>query len=532
MASWPLWAGGTAVSISDRSWWHPSWWLAAAAAAHHADGLWQLHKTLAWADQSSEPGAVAVTASAVRFHVVLPVLREQEHIVGALDWFVLLLSGFPGSTLTVVTTAWEEREREHLIGSLTGLRAAQITGKRFPQLTDVEITELAKVARGSVAGVLARQGAVRVLRGTPLTSEIVERELTALRDAAVPVRHVHFDGLGRKAAQVNGAVEQIDVAGDGDYITIYDVDSRPDALLLGRTAAFIYQRLHTDGRWPSVIQQSARFATQGVADQWWDRSLCRGAARLQTLWTLRREIPALRRYGASTRRPSQGLVVDTLRRGLAHAVGHGLLVRVDTFRAVGGLPTFTVLDDVPFGYRLTVEGVPVDSLPYTYVVAAPEQVPELISQSSRWFQNYLDYPSCFTQWRAVGDGGHRHLAALTVAASRGCAWVLATPVTAVCLGLALSRRTAPVLRATAGAALWLGVIAPVRMLGKADTGRPLGAAETVRQCGETLVAYLIRSVGPALAIGQWAVRGTRQTVLSPKSNRRAGAPAPAGRNAS
>lgn len=506
---------------SDRPWWRsPAWWVAAAAVTHQADGLRQLRRTLAWVDQPTAPGSPALTEAAVRFHVVLPVLREQEHIADALHWFVALLSGFPGSTLTVVTTAREELEREHLIGSLTGLRAAHITGQRFPQLTETEIAELTREAGASV---LPQQSAMRVLRARASTPEVVESELTAYRGAEIAVRHVHYEGEGRKAAQVNAAVEQIAPAGEGDYLAVYDVDSRPSELLLARTAAFIGQRVQAEGRWPAVIQQSARFATQGTADGWWDRSVCRGAARLQTLWTLRREIPAFRRYGASTRRPSQGPVVDTLRQGLAQTVGHGLLVRVDTFRMVGGLPTFTVLDDLPFGYRLTIEGIAVDSLPYTYTVAAPEQVEELIAQGGRWFQNYLDYPACYTHWKAEGKGAHRHLAAQAVGAFRGSTWALATPVTAVCLGLALSPRVAPAVRVTAAASLWLGVVAPVRLLGRAESGRALGATETVRHCGETLAAYLLKSAGPALAIGQWAARGSRRTALSPKSNRRSAA---------
>jgi hypothetical protein len=513
-------------AVVDRSWWRrAAWWLAAGAVARHANGLWQLRRTLAWVDQPSGPATMAEAGAGPRFHIVLPVLREQDHIADALDWFVPLLGSVPGSTLTVVSSAREERERDHLIDALTGLRASEITGQRFSQLTAGEITELRILAEDRDG--LPRQLAGRVLRSTPLTSEVVEQELLARRDATTSVRHVHYRGTGRKAAQVNAAVEQIKDTGEGDYVAVYDVDSRPDSLLLERTAVFIGQRLHTDGRWPRVLQQSARFATQGISGRCWERSLCRGAARVQTLWTLRREIPALRRYAAAARRPSQGRVVDTLRRGLAQTVGHGLLVRVDTFRKVGGLPTFTVLDDIPFGYRITLDGIPVDSVPYTYVVAAPEQLSELLAQGSRWFQNYLDYPVCFAQWRNLGDGGLGHLAALTVAAYRGATWLFATPVTAACVWLALSPRAIPVVRATAFAALWLGVVGPVRVLGEADTGAPPGYAETVRECGETLAAYLLRSAGPALAIGQWALRGTRQTALSPKTNRRAGVSGPA-----
>ncbi len=37
---------------------------------------------------------------------------------------------------------------------------------------------------------------------------------------------------------------------------------------------------------------------------------------------------------------------------------------------------------------------------------------------------------------------------------------------------------------------------------------------------ETLAGLLLKSVGPLTALGRWAVTGTRQTALAPKSNRR------------
>jgi hypothetical protein len=65
-----------------------------------------------------------------------------------------------------------------------------------------------------------------------------------------------------------------------------------------------------------VIRQSARFTTTGAATRGWERALCRGSARVQTLWTLRRELPSLRRYHRATRCPTGRPALDAARRGV------------------------------------------------------------------------------------------------------------------------------------------------------------------------------------------------------------------------
>ncbi|MFD8786642.1 hypothetical protein [Kitasatospora sp. NPDC059599] len=497
-------------------WRSPTWWIAAAVAARNVNGLRQVRRTLAWADRPAPAGNRRAVEPMV-LHVIVPVLREQQQIAAALAWFVPLLRDLPGSTLTLVTTAREETERHHLAARLAGATAADLTVERFPQLTGDELTALGEALTGTGEGSLTGALAAEVLSGFPTTADVVSAELARLPQSDPLVRHVHYRGGGRKAAQVNAAVEQLAIAdADQEYIAVYDVDSRPSRELLERTAVFLARRRADGGELPCVVQQSARFATQSAADAWWERSLCRGAARAQTLWTLRREIPNLRRYADAARRPH----TDPGLPGLAQTVGHGLLVRVDVFRQVGGLPTFTVLDDVAFGYRLTLGGVPVDSLPFTTTVPAAEYVSELLAQSGRWFQSYLDYPQCAARWHAEGHGRRRdHAAALTIGAYRGMAWLLVSPATALCLALALGPRTRLPVRAAAATALWAATVAPVRALATVE-GRPLTGRETAARSAETLAGLLLKSVGPLTALSRWVVTGTRHTTLAPKSNRR------------
>ncbi|MCG5215485.1 glycosyltransferase family protein [Streptosporangium soli] len=462
------------------------WWIVVAVAARHAVGLWQLRRALATIDR---PNCPEPSADDLVLHIVIPVLREQQHIRAAVEWFADLLRHLPRSTVTFVTTERERRERE------------AHRPRTHPFHLSNEEVSVGRVSRG----------------GPPLTGQVLARELDqpAVRD--LPIRHIHYSGDGRKAAQVNHAVEHLPRDGGTAYVAVYDIDSRPDLALLRRTAAFIRQRAQADGEPPAVIQQSARFAAPDTDSRAWEPALCQGAARLQTLWTLRREVPSFHRYARAVRRPSGFEWADALARGLAQTVGHGLLVRLDVFRRVGGLPTFTALDDLPFGYRLTVEQIPVDSLPFTTQADAPGTLRELLSQGERWFHNYLDYPRCAAQSRAADHGSAAGRAlALGTGAYRGASWLLRSPSTLACLVIAARRASPWPVRLAALGGLWLGQIAPVSALAKAEDRR-LTMRQHGRESLELLAAYLISSIGPAAAIARRAAGAGGP--IAPKSNR-------------
>lgn len=495
--------------------------VAVATAARHATGSWALHRTLATVDRPHTSSAGAETGEAVSVvHFIVPVLREQQHIRAAVHWFAPLLRQMPGSTLTFVTTSREHTERA-VLAERVAARSADISAAElsdvFPELTDAEL----KAARTCLEQRPTPVGVGEVttaLEAVATTDQVIE---TLLRDTAVralPIRHVHYTGTGRKAAQVNQAAATLPHGREPAYLAVYDVDSRPGQQLIEQTWSSIAAYTARHGDWPGVVQQSARFTNCGASPRGWERALCRGAARLQTVWTLRREIPAFRGYAHSADGEHGPLRSQFSGGGLAQTVGHGLWIRRDVFDRLGGLPTYTVLDDLPFGYRVTVERVPVLVVPHTTAAPGPEDVRSLVDQGRRWFANYLDYASCWAEadhsdrgtqaWRAV---------ALAVGWYRGATWLARTPATATCLWLLFRPSTRLPIRATAATALWLGVVAPVGQLAAAD-GQYLSPAARTRASVELLAAYLVSSIGPAVAVAHRLTRGSAE--LSPKTHRR------------
>ncbi len=486
-----------------------AWAAAITLTARHASGCLQLAGTLAWLRRPQAPPPAARIPPPV--HVIIPVLREQEHVGPALDWWRQVLPQFPSMSLTLVSTAREERERRLLAAAACSAR--RLTSSALPQLSPAELAGLAS-ARAEAGGQLTPPAAERVLARKPLTSEVIDRLLAP--DDPPRIRHVTYPGTGRKAAQVNHAAMAVP---DGGYIAVYDIDSRPAHALLAATCA----QLAAPGPGPAVVQQHALHAAPPPGGQLADsRLLARSAAAAQSVWTLRREIPYARRYQRSA--GDEGLL-PRLRAGLPQPVGHGLFLRQDAHAAIGGLPETTVLDDVPAGILLALLDIPVVSIAQLAEVPAPAVAAEVITQHRRWFCSYLDYPALLGDAARAGYGDARHRRLLAaIAAYRGAAWLAASPLTAAAMVTAACPWSGRGLRLTACAGLILAAAAPAVMITAARQGR-VRPGQAAADSALILVGYLVRSAGPWLAVWD-AARGRHPAspaALSPKTHRREGA---------
>ncbi|MGP4030093.1 glycosyltransferase family 2 protein [Actinomadura sp. 3N407] len=484
-------AGETTARTAARA---LAWACSVALVARHGAGSWQLARTLSWLDRHElEPRPREDPVPLVQ--VVVPVLREQQHVGAALAWWRTILPQFPGMSLTVVSTAREDHDRDLLA------RAAcegPLTRARLPQLTAPELTALRAAKQH---GCLSVEDAAAILAQTPRTRDVVDRELADVPDERIS--HLTYPGLGRKAAQLNHAARLLP---PGGYLAVYDVDSRPAPKALAAVYACLADR-------PPVVQQHALHTAPVRGDVW-----ARGAAVLQSIWTLRREVPYARRHQHSATRPG---TVARWRAGLSQPVGHGLYLRHDVLSAIGGFPENSVLDDVPTGVALTVAGIPTVSVPYLTTVPGPESAAEIIAQGRRWFCSYLDYPTLLRDAaaRRAGAAPHRRLVA-AVALYRGTAWFAASPVTVLAALAALAPRSRLPLRATAITGLTLATVVPILATLRIREAQR-SPADLCRDCGALLAAYLLRSVGPWLAVTD-AIRDrhpTTTTAPSPKAHR-------------
>jgi len=255
-------------------------------------------------------------------YVVIPVLREQHTIEGAVAHFTSL--PYPALELVVVTTA--------------------------------------------------REG-----DGVGTTAEVA-RQLASQYHFA----WLHYpEKEGAKADQINFAVDWI-AARVGNrmeqtFVAIYDADSRPHESTLKYFAQSL--RLQPNIR---AFQQSALFVFRGESGGgWFNRFLLRGSAVRATRFVLAFEIPRLLNKLAFYNRSSllRRLVGMWT---YAHCVGHGLFVRLDLVHTVR-FPPRAILEDMFYGFILNDLREPVVPLPVLDVAEVPTSISQLFYQMARWF---------------------------------------------------------------------------------------------------------------------------------------------------
>ena len=260
--------------------------------------------------------------------LLLPVLREQQHVSGALHALGAL--SYPGrKRIIVVTTAREIAENQ---------------GES---------------------------------RGT--TIETVETFLAVFPgDETVSYEHLYFRYLvGNKASQLNYALRELSKNQEtlfGTYIGVYDADSRPTSDTLLHLLRVLAQEENRNHPWPVALQQPTLYLGNFQEISWYLQL----EALFQTRWVFGHELRTLR---ASTRRLAQYLPP------YAYCVGHGMFIRADFLQRTGGFPEPS--EDVPLGHRLTFLGIPIHPLPVYDVCEVASRVSTLVRQSGFWCSNAL-----------------------------------------------------------------------------------------------------------------------------------------------
>lgn len=286
---------------------------------------------------------------------------------------------------------------------------------------------------------------------SPSTHTIVADFIaTEVTDGTVRCVHVNRAD-GRLAHQLNRALAEVhDPTG---WIAVYNADSRPHPhTIAGFRAALAAQPDAV------VFQQPALFfANDGdLAPGAW-RWLVRATATLQSRWTLAHEIPRLLRQRQASGSP-------LLRRSYAHVVGHGLFIRVDVLRAVGGFPTETPTEDLFLGFLLRSLGWRIEPLPLLELADTPRSVRAVLVQRRGWFFGPLYFPAYLRSvWRRGDLTTAQRAGAVLMTAQvmlSAIAWLTSGPLLACTAATVLDRRQGRAARAVA--ALGLTLYGPVQ----------------------------------------------------------------------
>jgi cellulose synthase/poly-beta-1,6-N-acetylglucosamine synthase-like glycosyltransferase len=261
------------------------------------------------------------------------------------------------------------------------------------------------------------------------------------------VRCIHLDRTdGRLAHQLNHALAQ---GRDADgWIALYNADSRPHP----RTIAGFRTALAAQPD-AVVFQQPALFFANDAdlpPGRW--RWLVRATATLQSRWTLAHEIPRLLRQRDAS-------ASKLLRCSYAHVVGHGLFIRADVLRAVGGFPIETPTEDLFLGFLLRSLAWHIEPLPLLELADTPRSVRAVLAQRRGWFLGPLYVPAYLRcVWRRPDLRAAQRAGAVLMSAQlmlSAIAWLTSGPLLACTAAALVDRRQRYVTRTIAGLGLTL-----------------------------------------------------------------------------
>jgi hypothetical protein len=326
----------------------------AAGVARQAFVLSGIVRSGRFLRQETDPQpASGHSGAAVRFFIVVPVLREAAILPAAVAHFQALACGH-AATVVIVTTAREAAE-----------------APRHPAAADTV----------AAARELARDG---------------------------KCVHLHYpDPLGLKADQLNYAAASCaamlpdGVPSSQAFLACYDADSRPPLDSLARFTRAIEGHPGAD-----VFHQSSRFESRQQPAAGPLRRLraavCDAGALRANRFVLGFELPRL------LNRSGQ---VSALKRALwsgvyAHVTSHGLCVRLSLLDRLP-FPARSPLEDMHYSFILGSRGLPMVPVPSLDSAEVPGSVTAQVQQAARWFfgparfARYLKDPAARAGWPAT-----------------------------------------------------------------------------------------------------------------------------------
>lgn len=212
-----------------------------------------------------------------------------------------------------------------------------------------------------------------------------KNELGRLRDKGFVFNIIHYPYThGAMAHQLNFAVDELTEHGiikNHDYVLVYNADSKVHQSII--EDLYLYLELKN---YPEVVHQPALFLDNYSSFKGWTSPILKNIALLQSRWTIVCEITRILTSGSSRR--------STRFFESGHLVGHGMLLRIDTLKEIGGFFTQYKNEDLPMGYVLGNLGKKINIFPYLENGESPRTLLQVIRQYTTWYfgaSGYIKY---------------------------------------------------------------------------------------------------------------------------------------------
>ena len=303
--------------------------------------------------------------------IVIPCLREQDIIIQTLNYFLGLTKHLDNVKLLIVTTQKEEFEKEinsylkdQLIKDVkNNMKLQKLINKYNKILSTNEIKEILKYSKlENIEEIINNK-----IQNSKTTSVLIE-EFIIQNHLEEKVYHFHYpNNEGIMADQLNYVLNNFEFKDEKNYyFSVYNADSIPNKDTIKEVLTTINENDN-----PKVIQQYS------VPISNWNElsNLMKGFSIYQSNFELR--------YGLINSYFPNKLLYT-------YVVGHGMYIRVDILKQIGGFETKYWCEDIYMSYVLRNKDISIYPIKTLEIMQSPQYLSILTKQNSVWFKTSFE----------------------------------------------------------------------------------------------------------------------------------------------
>lgn len=303
--------------------------------------------------------------------IVIPCLREQDIIIQTLNYFLGLTKHLDNVKLLIVTTQKEEFEKEinlylkdQLIKDVkNNMQLQKLINKYNKILSTNEIKEILKYSKlENIEEIINNK-----IQNSKTTSVLIE-EFIIQNHLEEKVYHFHYpNNEGIMADQLNYVLNNFEFNDEKNYyFSVYNADSIPNKDTIKEVLTTINENDN-----PKVIQQYS------VSISNWNElsNLMKGFSIYQSNFELR--------YGLINSYFPNKLLYT-------YVVGHGMYIRVDILKQIGGFETKYWCEDIYMSYVLKNKDISIYPIKTLEIMQSPQYLSILTKQNSVWFKTSFE----------------------------------------------------------------------------------------------------------------------------------------------
>lgn len=303
--------------------------------------------------------------------VVIPCLREQDIIIQTIKHFLDLTNDFDNVKILIVTTQKEEFEKEnnmYLKGQFikdvkNNTELQKLINKYNKILSTNEIKHILQYNKSKDIEEIINNK----IQNSQTTNKLIE-EFIIKNNLNEKVYHFHYPkNEGIMADQLNYVLNNFEFENEKNYyFSVYNADSIPSK----DTIKEIIETINTKDT-PKVIQQYSI-----PLSNWNELSnLMKGFAIYQSNFELR--------YGLINSYSPNKLLYT-------YVVGHGMYIRVDTLKQIGGFETKYWCEDIYMSCVLRSKDISIYPIKTLEIMQSPQYLSILTKQNAVWFKTSFE----------------------------------------------------------------------------------------------------------------------------------------------